>query len=170
MKERRERPKWLTVHEGGKKDSGEPQKPVLPEDDTLDFSAVNNSDQEGTDTPSDVPTGFLGADDPSFTLRPEGENWRQIGEVPQEGSDERVMESDLVRVYLDLRDHPPANFKRNVRPERVAEHAPSLRAWTVPALHKYLSTPGLWERPSFTEAVFQEIRARMLAGSMLPRE
>lgn len=170
MKERRERPKWLTVHEGGKKDSGEPPKVHTGDDDAFKFGTEEAQEEERGEFPSDVPTGSLGVDDPALTFKPEGDNWRQIGEVPQEGTDEHVMESDLVRVYLDPRDHPPADFKRNVRPERVAEHAPSLRAWTVPALHKYLSTPGLWGRPSFTEAVFEEIRARMLAGSMQPRE
>ncbi len=30
--------------------------------------------------------------------------------------------------------------------------------------------PDVWKRPSFTKAVFEEIRARMLNGSMAPRK
>lgn len=170
MKERRERPKWLKVVDGGRKDDDGSAKPRAIEGDAFDFNKLEKQVEEKDRSESDIPTGFLGADDPSFTFKSEGANWRQIGESAPPSAQEIHRESDLVRLYLNLHDNSPANFRRNVREERVAEYQPALRAWTVDALHKYLSSGRVWTNPSFTEAVFREINGRMKDGNMQPRE
>ena len=92
-------------------------------------------------------------------------------DVPSmEPMDDLAKESDLVRLYMGLSGKPPANFAASVRSERVQEAAKVLPAWTVDALHTYLSSGEVWQRPSFTKAVFDEVHARMLRGKMGPRE
>lgn len=81
-------------------------------------------------------------------------------------------ENELIDLYQKLRHNPPADFRSLVRPERVREAAPGLLSWSVESLYKYLSGVEVWKRPSFTEAVFEEVRLRLLHGngSLGPRE
>jgi|GEM_PF-7107016 hypothetical protein len=105
----------------------------------------------------------------AFSL--DGGGWRQTGGGNDTGGRSEISkEGDLVRLYLDLSGKPPANFEALVRADRKQEAAAQVRSWTVDSLHKYLSRADVWSRPSYTKAIFEEIRERMLRGKMSPRE
>jgi hypothetical protein len=159
-----EKPRSWTprVIEGGKSGdvpTAKPEptrEPVLP----TNPKPVSEAASDGTST--------IRAEELLFSLQG---GWKQEENATgSESPSEISKESDLVRLYLDISGKPPANFSASVRPERVQEAAKILPAWSVDALHKYLSGSEVWKRPSFTKAVFEEIRERMLLGKMDPRE
>ena len=89
--------------------------------------------------------------------------------APRTRSKELLSTSNLESLYADLSRMPPADFDSRVRPERVREHAEVLPSWTPETLYKYLSKEDVWARASLTRAVFDEIRARMILGTMSAR-
>ena len=81
-----------------------------------------------------------------------------------------VTGSELVSLYKERKGNRPANFEASASKSLVATLAPGMRKWTPSELHGYLSQPDIWEKPSNTLAVFEEIRERLLTGSLEPRK
>lgn len=156
-----ERPNWFKgLVQGGKKEDSVANK---PETKIVSVETTASVDDGQPTSPRDV----IRPEEMVFSLQG---GWEQEGSPSDKSSTEVSKESDLVRLYLDISSKPPANFAAVVRSERVQEAAKTLVSWSVDALYRYLSGNEVWKRPSFTQAVFEEIRARMLLGNMSPRE
>ncbi|MBP9757622.1 MAG: hypothetical protein KBD06_03420, partial [Candidatus Pacebacteria bacterium] len=161
-----ERPKLVSDARDG---APEPQ----PEEETIEAIRARLDEQREVMSEFDKMAGKLATEDDA--IRPEAlvfemqKGWKQVGGDVGDGS-EIAPESALVRLYLSLSGKPPADFERSSRPDRVKEAAENVISWSVQSLHSYLSRPDVWKRPSFTKAVFEEIRERMLIGSMAPRK
>jgi len=159
-----EKPKWTPkIIEGGK--SKDAEKPKV-ESDSVPLESV----PEGVSiSDSEVsPDETIVAEELMASLMGEG-GWMRADD-DTEGKSEISKESDLIRLYMDLSRKPPADFAARIRPDRQQEAARVVRSWTVAALHKYLSSSEVWNRPSYTKAIFEEVRSRMLLGTMSPRE
>lgn len=185
MKEGKNRPSWLRgVVPGGKEGEAKPKpaeapetpKTPLPElgDDAFDFSNVPGSPEDTGAQESSMeflPDNTLFPDEPIDTSW----DWQAVNNREPKDSDELAemkKETALVNLYLEVSGNKPANFRTSIRSESIREYAPGLRSWTVESLHTYLAGPEVWKRPSFTQAVFEEIQARMIygGGRLLPRE
>ena len=78
-------------------------------------------------------------------------------------------ESELIRLNQEIRANLPANYKSTIHKELLEKNAADMMGWNVAQLYTTLSQPDLWTRPSHTVAALEEVRLRMLAGSMAPR-
>ena len=81
-----------------------------------------------------------------------------------------VSYSELVDVYKKRRDDIPADLQERATKRLIEGAAPAIRRWSVAQLHTYLSHPDLWNKPSQTIAVLNEIRERLITGSLEPRK
>jgi len=81
-----------------------------------------------------------------------------------------MMDSELVRLYKERKDNRPADLEERANKRMVEALSPSIRRWTKAQLHQYLSHDAIWTKPSQTLVVFEEIRERLLAGSLDPRD
>lgn len=108
---------------------------------------------------------FMHADNDQFDFS----NLHALQERPIEEMNEAELENSLVRMYQHLQQYAPANFRSSIKPMLVTEHAQPVKAWSVKNLHEHLTTTNVWKKPSLTEAIFQEIEARMQAGNLKPR-
>lgn len=128
------------------------------------------------ETGSYVPELDMGLDADDALTFPEQEafdaldRWRRVGDDAPRNETAAAKETELVKLYLELSKNPPANFRSSVREDIRRESALTVKWWTAESLHRYLSEGEVWKRPSFTEAVFEEIRVRMARGDMSPRE
>ncbi len=157
-----ERPKWFRgVTTGGKADVT-----------TENNKKKSDSPPESVQEPAINPSPDKSAEpDSIFTLKGGSGGWESVDTGERvEDSSEINKESALVRLYLELSRKPPANFEASVRRANVQEVAPTLRSWSVDAMHTYLARADIWKRPSYTKAVFQEINERMRLGSLAARE
>ena len=151
-----ERPSWLKVVTGGKSEDRPNTKPeAAPLDKPKPVIADESDDLIA---PEDIVFGLEG-------------DWEQVGGVEKPKDPvEKVKTSELVALYQSLSRNPPANFASRVRAERVPEHAKVVASWTMDSLYNYLAGAEVWQQPSFTQAVFEEVQLRMLRGNMSPRE
>ncbi|MDB5244930.1 MAG: hypothetical protein JWN90_35 [Parcubacteria group bacterium] len=77
--------------------------------------------------------------------------------------------AQLVRQWMEINNHLPADYHSSTRPELVAEAASEVIKWTLEELSSYLSQSDIWSHPSFTRAAIEEVRSRMLDGRLLDR-
>ena len=180
MKEGKERPSWLRGVVSGGKD-GEPKPKAergpatpLPENGDLFAFRSEPDTSEGTHGESSMeflPDNTLFPDEPIDTSW----DWQAVSNADPKSAEELAdmkKESALVHLYLEISRNKPADFRTSIRPETIREYAPQLKSWTVESLRAYLSGQDVWKRPSFTQAVFEEIQARMIygGGRLVPRE
>ena len=78
-------------------------------------------------------------------------------------------ENELIRLNKEIRANLPADYKSKIQKNLIEQHAGEMLAYTVAQLYAALSQPDIWMRPSRTVAALEEVRLRMLAGSMAPR-
>ncbi|MDO8514159.1 MAG: hypothetical protein Q7S50_01285 [bacterium] len=86
------------------------------------------------------------------------------------GLSPKEAESKLIWLNKEIRANLPADYKSKIRNDLVEQAAGGMLAWTVAQLYTTLSQPDLWTRSSRTVAALEEVRLRMLAGSMAPRK
>jgi hypothetical protein len=82
---------------------------------------------------------------------------------------ERVEFYLLVALWTRIISNLPADYDARTRPELVREATEQVAPWGVSELHAYLLRPDIWERPSFTKAVIEEVRLRMQTYDFSPR-
>ncbi len=93
-----------------------------------------------------------------------------IPDATEKKSEAEVSDLDLIRLNKEIRANLPADYRSKIRKELVEQAAAEMMGWTVAQLYTTLSQPNIWERPSSTVAALEEVRLRMLAGSMEPRK
>lgn len=90
--------------------------------------------------------------------------------INQDRQAQEINQIQLITLWARVTGERPANFNASTTPRLVQENARVVRTWTATQLHEYLSRADIWQRPSFTKAIFDEIDNRIRLNNFSAKE
>lgn len=81
--------------------------------------------------------------------------------VRQVDSLESITPQRLLDLWIGLTRNLPEDWNQHINRALVTKLRPIVRKYSVAELYLHLSSPQLWERPSFARALMDEIKMRI---------